>query len=275
MRRAIRRHRADAPPGLLARWLPTALVTASCLLCAGLIAALIESYRKPLQLRVCTFDAAYTFVLNHGRITLVGPPSPTSAQAFAAARDVASGLRNQDFDWSLFPGAWQSVGGKPVGGTSVSVVIKPDTATEKLTDAHNPHDTQTAFDPDVALAALRSLHEPEHFLAAHVVLTERGLGFSGGSWFHQTYNELRLPLTPEQSNILKRMTVESSPIDSASRAAIIDQWHARLDRRSPPLPLWPLALATAAPATLWLPRRWRVHRRRQHCLCLNCGYNLL
>jgi hypothetical protein len=271
-------------------WWPWAVAAISALGCAGIGTVWVRSYQKPVTFRVCALSGVHTLVVNRGQAKLAIPPPATSEQGRTAAFAAAERLNDKDINWILYPSdAIPSPRGRSIPKMAIQAAVKRDTPAALLADVQNA---------DALPATLRALEDPQRFLAAHVVMTERqfaerrfpvsvsgsrssGAQYNGVSpssirWSGNRYNALVLSLTPAQQHPKQIMQGVDVGVAAGQQQLAVDFWHARYDRQLQPRSIWPVALAAFLFPLAWVVFAWRRHRKRRYRpeFCRACLYDL-
>jgi hypothetical protein len=207
----------------------------SALLCAGLVALWVRSFRADWHVGVNALGARYSLQSSRGRVALLGPP--TRGPEDAAAVAIASRMSAADFDW-----------GTPVerhDGWQVRGDLRRGTPTWEMYERFHDRLPSTEGMAPAVRVWLKALDDPQAFVPAHMLLS---LWFD--RWHDTTFWEgvpaVYVPVAPGTDRPL---------LDR--RADVRDAWYDRLARpRMSVFDGWLVA------ATLGLPLAWTARPRR-------------
>lgn len=221
-----------------------------------------------------------------GRVTLYAPPSDQVVQSNESGltpQQIAAAVANSDIEWEAFDD------GNPRGtrayarpwGTGAAEPLNPwHSRTDKI------HQQFTLA--ELAGPLLRTLEDPDRFIAAHFGLTmcwagktaDRSEMLADGQLLAE-WDGLRVQLRPEKwhgtsgdFDVAKCVAT----VDGNQLPAIRQQWHRRLDVATVSVPYWMLSTATAVLPALFVAWRLRSFIRRRRLrrsgYCPDCGYDL-
>jgi hypothetical protein len=213
----------------------------------------------------------YVLNLEHGRLTLIGPPPPGNLNEDAAAEQAVSQIRNSDVEWTyvLVEKPRANSGRSPPGDQFAGGFVTTYSWThENLWPIMNrPHLHLTGQVTAIDRALIKAMNDPERFVVAHVVLMypswpwkdERNVSpwQSPKSVVSGDWNGLKVELLPAGAveatgrwGEIPYFYVQAGSwrVDPLQRDALRNRWYEQLGSKLGPAGLVPDALNSPSPS---------------------------
>jgi hypothetical protein len=224
------------------------------------------------------------------KVLMIGPAP--SAPAHLPLNEFLAQLRNEDVSWRTVDPQFQRA--RTLPQLLLSAELRRDTPGWLLVPG--PHFVEIAhatygfvdatyLQRDVETGLMAALEDPDRFVAAHVVLTQRTASVAAvvpanptGGLSHASYNGLQLWIPPQTNQRRDLDAASAVRVTPNQFPAIRDQWHRVLDVEAAAVAHWALTAGTAVLPMVWFGAR--IHqgilnrRRRRIGLCKRCGYDL-